>query len=854
MPEIKFTTSADLKGINDLEDAFKRLEDRAKRISDMMAKAGVSSVGAAGVQASGGGASSSGVGYSHSAHGYATGAASSADGSAPNGAGQKRTNRNGMYNLYTPAGVEMYTQNVMELAAPVLAIFQEQMRQMTKNETGRKSSSSRKNGASAQEMESWFAGLSKAKMPEDVRSRYSAAMGEYANSGSVAAIQAFADEFGAQYGAPQSAGVSGGILHPKRLYQHFRNNAKGGSMGSYLSSGLKGVGAGILGDAVGGGVIGEGAGLAIGEILGGPIGMAAAGITEASIGYLKKGFTQFMESATPASQLAHSLGDAAKGVETFRSAVVRAGAASGLTGAQSFQVASLLAGSMDKNTRSGIENLVHLSSAYGLNFGMNPQQIAQLISASSLSGVTNGVGAQYTPSGYLGMLGNMVLATGMKGRQGQLFTGLADVYNTLSGINPIISNQSGVAAQYTALNSTGIQGLQGQHGAALIASMDKAFASPSGIQQAISMAAILKASGGKITDPFQMMSIMEQGTSAKVGDTTLGAAYQNVVKGLTSNPYLQGALMPGLDINQGMAMFHSGAMYATKAPSTRYVSTTSRTTADKLNEAVAKFNAQAANLASGPAHMLSNVTDVLGYSNNTISMTNNYLNQLAAQAKAVEQAQETELEKERNSDPYARGRFGPLTPGRGSSGGSSNPFSSLFYGIGSLWGNLTGDPRSKQIYSYLRGKGLTADAAAGVLGNLQIESGLNPTVVNSSSGAFGIAQWLGSRKKALTAYAAAHHSSATSLHTQLQFLLHEMNGANGDGSIAALNSYQSPAAAAQYFEQTFERAGSGGDLSGRMQSATKYYNQLHVSISPQSTDAIGRAVSRSLSNHNGPVW
>ncbi|MCY0909930.1 MAG: hypothetical protein OWR62_16250, partial [Sulfobacillus thermotolerans] len=74
------------------------------------------------------------------------------------------------------------------------------------------------------------------------------------------------------------------------------------------------------------------------------------------------------------------------------------------------------------------------------------------------------------------------------------------------------------------------------------------------------------------------------------------------------------------------------------------------------------------------------------------------------------------------------------------------------------------------------------------------------------------------------------------------------------GNVSVLYRLGNASDAAFYFEQTFERAGSGGDMSGRMQSATKYYNQLHVSISPQSTDAIGRAVSRSLSNHNGPVW
>ena len=50
---------------------------------------------------------------------------------------------------------------------------------------------------------------------------------------------------------------------------------------------------------------------------------------------------------------------------------------------------------------------------------------------------------------------------------------------------------------------------------------------------------------------------------------------------------------------------------------------------------------------------------------------------------------------------------------------------------------------------YFINKGMTDVAATGLVANLMRESTLNPNAVNSSSGAYGLAQWLGNRKKAL---------------------------------------------------------------------------------------------------------
>lgn len=57
---------------------------------------------------------------------------------------------------------------------------------------------------------------------------------------------------------------------------------------------------------------------------------------------------------------------------------------------------------------------------------------------------------------------------------------------------------------------------------------------------------------------------------------------------------------------------------------------------------------------------------------------------------------------------------------------------------------------AKNIYAHWKQKyGATPQAAAGILGVLQLESRLDPKSVNSSSGATGLAQWLGDRKDKL---------------------------------------------------------------------------------------------------------
>lgn len=78
---------------------------------------------------------------------------------------------------------------------------------------------------------------------------------------------------------------------------------------------------------------------------------------------------------------------------------------------------------------------------------------------------------------------------------------------------------------------------------------------------------------------------------------------------------------------------------------------------------------------------------------------------------------------------------------------------------------------------YFISKGMTDIAATGLVANLMRESSLNPNAINKSSGAYGLAQWLGGRKKALF----SKYGSNPSFNNQLDFIWKELNSSHRNG-------------------------------------------------------------------------
>lgn len=76
------------------------------------------------------------------------------------------------------------------------------------------------------------------------------------------------------------------------------------------------------------------------------------------------------------------------------------------------------------------------------------------------------------------------------------------------------------------------------------------------------------------------------------------------------------------------------------------------------------------------------------------------------------------------------------------------------------------------------------EAIAGAMGNIYCESGFKPTALNSSSGAYGLAQWLGGRRTNLQNYAASKGKTEEDEDCQIEFLIAELTGTGDAASYA----------------------------------------------------------------------
>ena len=154
-----------------------------------------------------------------------------------------------------------------------------------------------------------------------------------------------------------------------------------------------------------------------------------------------------------------------------------------------------------------------------------------------------------------------------------------------------------------------------------------------------------------------------------------------------------------------------------------------------------------------------------------------------------------------------------------------------------------------EILDYLEGPalGLTPAQAAGVAGNFEVESGLNPGAYNPGENAHGLAQWEGGRWTTLQRFAAQNGTSPTDLHTQLQFLGAELHGPES-GALAHLQAASDPANAAAAFDQYYERS-SGSARQKRIADA----NAIAAGRDPGSSSSSGGGSSSSSSSSGQSV-
>ncbi len=103
-----------------------------------------------------------------------------------------------------------------------------------------------------------------------------------------------------------------------------------------------------------------------------------------------------------------------------------------------------------------------------------------------------------------------------------------------------------------------------------------------------------------------------------------------------------------------------------------------------------------------------------------------------------------------------------------------------------------------QVVRYLEPQGFSPFAAAGIVGNLEQESTLNP----AESGG-GLAQWNPGWYGEMSAWATGHGLSPTSMAGQLEYLVYDLH-ASYPRLVSELDSATSPQQAATMFETTYE--------------------------------------------------
>ena len=116
----------------------------------------------------------------------------------------------------------------------------------------------------------------------------------------------------------------------------------------------------------------------------------------------------------------------------------------------------------------------------------------------------------------------------------------------------------------------------------------------------------------------------------------------------------------------------------------------------------------------------------------------------------------------------------------------------LFYQKGapascSTGSTLEGSTNKIKIWNFLISKGLSAEQAAGVMGNIQVESSFNPSVEERTSRAekgYGIVQWTFGRRTALENAAQAQGVPVDDLGFQLEFMYQESMGRKVSSTVA----------------------------------------------------------------------
>lgn len=169
---------------------------------------------------------------------------------------------------------------------------------------------------------------------------------------------------------------------------------------------------------------------------------------------------------------------------------------------------------------------------------------------------------------------------------------------------------------------------------------------------------------------------------------------------------------------------------------------------------------------------------------------------------------------ETNPDGFFKKEQKAKSNSGGTSGGTSGGFS-----------GMTGDTIQEKIWSFFKSQGYSNEAISAIMGNIYAESGYRTDAVNPNGGAFGLVQWLGTRKDALYNYAQSKGTSPSDLKTQLEFIHKELMEMAGGADFA--KSTKDVATLTRWFMDRYERpseAEKAQSIGTRLDGANKAFN------------------------------
>lgn len=163
------------------------------------------------------------------------------------------------------------------------------------------------------------------------------------------------------------------------------------------------------------------------------------------------------------------------------------------------------------------------------------------------------------------------------------------------------------------------------------------------------------------------------------------------------------------------------------------------------------------------------------------------------------------------------------------------PHSKIRDGVTLPSAHSTADASVSGLYNTLLAK-YGKERADGIWAGIGAESSWNPNSVNPKSGAYGLGQWLGSRKKELFRRYGKNPTAAQ----QMEFLIYELEG--GDKGGASVLAQTTKGGAADAYLRNFMRPGGGlgGDLSRASQI-------LGGRVMPQAAN------NNTVTNNVGPI-